>query len=92
MVEVAEDNKKKEKKGKKGEKKKGDAKKEEKKSQRRDWTHDRPPILQSMSLPLNYAYVFIIAIANLIIIDVPPTYHVHVRRVSQGFYPKLKVL
>ena len=30
----------------------------------------RPPILQPMSLPLNYAYVFIIAIENLIFNDV----------------------
>ena len=86
----------------------------------------QPPILQPMSLPLNYAYVFIIAIANLIFNDVtvaaltmpiitfmsqvhevklrepqlteklsiaifPSTYHVHVRRISQGFYPKFKV-
>ena len=30
----------------------------------------QPPILQPMSLPLNYAYVLIIAIANFIFNDV----------------------
>ena len=61
MVEVVEDNKKKEKKGKK-----------ERRCKKRgekipmSGLNPRPPILQPMSLPLNYAYVFIIAIANLI--------------------------
>ena len=53
MVEVVEDNKKKDKKGKKERKRKGDAKKEEKKFQCRDIE----PTISYSALPLNYAYL-----------------------------------
>ena len=56
MVEVAEDDKRKRKKGKR-------------ERRRKSPLNPRLPILQPMSLPLNYAYVFIIAISNLIFND-----------------------
>ena len=64
MVEVVEDNKKQEKRGKKARKRKGYAKKGGEKVPI-SGLNTRPPIMQPMSLALNYAYIFIIAIANL---------------------------
>ena len=62
MVGVAEGNRKEEK---KGEKRREKGKKGGEKVPM-SGLNPRPPILQLMSLPLNYPYVFIIAIANLI--------------------------
>ena len=53
MVEVAEDNKKKEKRGEKERKRKGDAKKE-----RKSPNVGIEPTTSYSALPLNYAYVF----------------------------------
>ena len=74
MVEVAEDDKRK-RKGGKGEKKERRCKKGGEKSQLMSGLNPRPPNLQPMSLPLNYAYVFIIAITNLIFNDVTGCAH-----------------